>query len=611
MKNKNKNLENNFDKYLWNRYTPLHDRLMRKISYLSKVLGNFNDIYHIKKDYYKTLKPVINTEIPPCKEESNFPNFINIVKTTNDKYIEYEEAMYVEIITNIKDLIEKMKNEKGFYEDYLKYLALYKEEKKKMEKNKSIYHASAGIAEKSTIYLKDLVIKKKLNNDTIINQQIEISENESKNRLTIMSKDCDAYVKSLDYVNNMRTKLNTRQTRLLKLYEELEKQDKNLYSKVMEIIRKYQKRILDFTGEKMSYTEGIIKSINIDRDIRELVESLRSREKPEGKIPYVHYPTEVDFDKCNDTKDFKVVNEVVKTIKKYSPNVFMSYDESLEDKKNKMRDLINKFFDMNKTTDLDDRKNLLEYLKDERTHELFLIVLSKLRTNNRFCREKPLIDILSEILMMILDVAQRKKDFVSAKNCIILSQTFYYNDESKPDKKVYILENIKKHTWLKSISFWKDFILLMILKEFKKLEEMNTNEKIIIAKNKNISESVKPKIGEVLFSQLLPYVGNMNEFNVDKKFIIKILDDINDRYPYMGQTNMEAIYDLVCSSKEELKEIKDQIKNDKELAGSTLNEALIKEMIKNGNYQDEDSDDEDEGEEEVKLDKNENNSINN
>ena len=288
MKNKNKNLENNFDKYLWNRYTPLHDRLMRKIAYLSKVLGNFNDIYHIKKDYYKTLKPVINTEIPPCKEESNFPNFINIVKTTNDKYIEYEEAMYVEIITNIKDLIEKMKNEKGFYEDYLKYLALYKEEKKKMEKNKSIYHASAGIAEKSTIYLKDLVIKKKLNNDTIINQQIEISENESKNRLTIMSKDCDAYVKSLDYVNNMRTKLNTRQTRLLKLYEELEKQDKNLYSKVMEIIRKYQKRILDFTGEKMSYTEGIIKSINIDRDIRELVESLRSREKPEGKIPYVH-----------------------------------------------------------------------------------------------------------------------------------------------------------------------------------------------------------------------------------------------------------------------------------------------------------------------------------
>ena len=605
---KNKNLENNFDKYLWNKYVPLHDRLMRKITYLSKVLGNFNDIYHVKKDYYKTLKPVINTEISPCKEESNFPSLISIVKTSNDKYIEFEETMYVEIISNIKDLIEKMKNEKGYYEDYLKYLSLYKDEKKKMEKNKSIYHSSAGIAEKSTIYLKDLVIKKKLNNENIINQQIEISEVDSKNRLTVMAKDCDIYVKSLDIVNAMRTKLNHKQTKLLKLYEELERQDKNLYSKVMEIIRKYQKKILDFTGEKMSVTEGIIKSINIDRDIRELVESLRSREKPEGKIPYVHYPTEIDFDKCSDSRDYKVVNEVVKTIKKYSNNVFTDYDEVLEDKKNKMRDLINKFFDMNKTTDLDDRKNLLEYIKDERTHELFLIVLSKLRTNNRFCREKALIDLLSEIIMSILDVAQRKKDYISAKNCIILSQTFYYNDESKPDKKIYILENIKKHKWIKSIAFWKDFILLMILKEFKKLEDMNTSEKIIIAKNKNISENVKPKIGEVLFSQLLPYIGNMNEFNLDKKFIIKILDDINDRYPYMGKSNMEAIYDLVCSSKEELKEIKEQIKNDKELAGSTLNETLIKEIIKANFPNEEDDDDE---EEEEKLYKSENNSINN
>ena len=606
LKMKNKDLENNFDKYLWNRYIPLHDRLTRKISYLSKVYSNFNDIYHVKKDYYKTLKPIINTEIPQCKEESHFPNIINIVKTTNDKYMEFEEAMYIEIIANIKDLIDKMKNEKNYYEDFLKYLSLYKEEKKKMEKNKSIYHSSALIAEKSTIYLKDLVIKKKLNNDSIINQQIEISENESKNRLIIMSKDCNNYIQSLDYVNNMRIKLNKKQKRLLKLYEELEKQDKNLYKKVMEIIRKYQKKILDFTGEKMSATDGIIKSINIDRDIRELVESLRSREKPEEKIPYVHYPTEIDFDKCCDSKDYRVVNEVVKAIKQYSKNVFMDYDEALEGKKNKMRELIYKFFDMNKTTELEDRNKLLEYIKDEKTHELFLIVLSKLRTNNRFCRDKPLIDLLSEIFMKILNVAQKKKDFLSAKNCIILSQTFYYNDESTPNKKIYIIDNIKNHQWLKSIEFWKDFTLIMILNEFKKLEEMNKSDKMIIAKNKNIPENAKSKIGEILFSQLLPYVGNMKEFNVEKKYIIKILDDINNRYKYMCQTNLEDIYDLVCNSKEELQKIKEEIKNDKELVDSMINEDLIKESIKSGNYNDED----DEDEEEIKIEKNDKNSIN-
>ena len=420
-----------------------------------------------------------------------------------------------------------------------------------------------------------------------------------------MSKDCSTYIQSLDYVNTMRKILNNKQKKLLKLYEELERQDKNLYIKVMDIIRKYQKKILDFTGEKIPVTEGIVKSINIDRDIRELVENLRSRQKPETKIPYVHYPTEVDFDKCVDSKDYRVVNEVVKTLKQYSKNIFMDYDEALEEKKNKMRDLINKFFDLNKNTDLDDRKKLIDYIRDEKTHELFLIVLSKLRTNNRFCRDKSLIDLLSEIFKIILDVAHKNKDFISAKNCIILAQTFYYNDESTPNNKIYIIENIKKHTWLKSIEFWKDFVLDNILNEFKKLEVI-PNDKMIIAKNKNIPENIKSKIGEVLFSQLLPFVGNMIEFNLEKKYIIKIIEDINNRYRYMSKSNIEAIYDLVCSSKEELEKIKEEIKKDN--IGSTINEALIKDYVKNGNYIDEDDDEE---EEEIKLDKNDKNSINN
>jgi hypothetical protein len=595
---KNKNLEDNFDKYLWNKYEPLHDRLVNKISYLSSILLKFNDIYQVKKDYYKNLKPLINYKgIPVCKEEENFQNVLSIVKTSNEKYNEYEEEMYIEIINNIKSLIEKMKGEKAFYENYLKSLAIYKEEKRKMEKYKNIYHSSAQIAEKATIYLKELVIKKKLNNDPLINQQIDISENDSKNRLSTMAKDCSTYVSSLENTNVLRKKLNRKQKELLKMYEELEKYDKQLYSKVMEIIRKYQKKILDYTGESMNITQGIQKNIDINRDVRELVESLRSRDRPEKEIPYIHYPTEIDFDKCNDSKDYRVVNEVVKTMKKYSKNVFMDYDEKLEEKKNKMRDLINKFFDLNRNTDIEDRKQLLEYVKDERTHELFLIILSKLRTNNRFCREKPLIELLSDIIIIILDAAKKKNDFTSAKNCIILSQTFYYNDESKPNKKVYILEYIKKHHWLQSMGFWKDFILSMILNEFKKLDEMNTDDKINISKNKNIPENVKPKIGEVLFSQLLPYVGNMTEINVEKKYIIKIIDDINDRYNYMGQSNIEAIYDLVCCSKEELKEIKENIKNDKELASSSLNETLIKNSQKRGD----DFEDEDDEEEEEKI----------
>lgn len=577
--------EINFERYLWNKYQPLHDRLMNKIAYLSKVLASFNDIYHVKKEYYKNIKPLMNNEIPPCKEEDNIKEVITFVKNTNDKYNEYEKQMYTEIIKNLKDLIEKMKREKNLYDDYVNSLALYNDEKKKMENLKKIYHQNAQIAEKSTLYLKELVIKKKLNNEPLINKQIDLSENESKNRLTAMSKDCTAYIASLDKVNKSRIELNQKQSILLKTYQSLEKDDKTLYSKIMDIMRAYQKKILDYTGEGYNKTEALQKNIDIDRDMRKLIEELRSRDKPEEEIPYVHYPTEIDFDKCSDTKDYKVFNEMVKTIKKYHNRVFNDYDEKLEEKKNKMRELIYKFFDMNKVTDNEDRKQLLEYIKDEKTHELFLIVLSKLRTNNRFCREKHLIELVSEILLTILNVAQKNNNYISAKNCVILSQTFYYLDESK--NKVYIVDKIKKHPWISSMKFWKDFILIMILKEFKKLEDMNPESKLVIAKNINVTDNIKPKIGEILFSQLLPYVGNMNEFGIKKKYIIKIINDINKRFNYINKANFESIINIVCSTSEEMEQVQKEIDEDPELKGSCLNEQLI-----NPKKGDDDDDDE-------------------
>ena len=577
--------EINFERYLWNKYQPLHDRLMNKIAYLSKVLASFNDIYHVKKEYYKNIKPLMNNEIPPCKEEDNIKEVITFVRNTNDKYNEYEKQMYTEIIKNLKDLIEKMKREKNLYDDYVNSLALYNDEKKKMENLKKIYHQNAQIAEKSTLYLKELVIKKKLNNEPLINKQIDLSENESKNRLTAMSKDCTAYIASLDKVNKSRIELNQKQSILLKTYQSLEKDDKTLYSKIMDIMRAYQKKILDYTGEGYNKTEALQKNIDIDRDMRKLIEELRSRDKPEEEIPYVHYPTEIDFDKCSDTKDYKVFNEMVKTIKKYHNRVFNDYDEKLEEKKNKMRELIYKFFDMNKVTDNEDRKQLLEYIKDEKTHELFLIVLSKLRTNNRFCREKHLIELVSEILLTILNVAQKNNNYISAKNCVILSQTFYYLDESK--NKVYIVDKIKKHPWISSMKFWKDFILIMILKEFKKLEDMNPESKLVISKNINVTDNIKPKIGEILFSQLLPYVGNMNEFGIKKKYIIKIINDINKRFNYINKANFESIINIVCSTSEEMEQVQKEIDEDPELKGSCLNEQLI-----NPKKGDDDDDDE-------------------
>ena len=580
--------EHNFQKYLWNQYDNLHDRLTRKIGSLSKILGSFIEIFHVKKEYYKNLRPLIKEDPPLLTEEENFQAAMRIVKDNNEKYIEFEEEMYNEIINKIRGLIEKMKMEKSFYEDFKKALVFYNDEKVKMEKFKSIYHTNGKIAENAMLYYQDLIIKKKLNDQILMNQAIEKSKLEAKNRLVVLSKDVSTYFTCLSGVNKMRQDLNNRQRYLLSTYQNLEWDDKNLYSEVMSIIHKYQKKVLDYTGRQINDIEIIQRAINIDKDIRGLVAKLRKYDSPEEEIPYEHFPTDVDFDKCVDIKDYKVCEAIVKEMKKSVDNIFNDYDEKLEEKKNRMRELINKFFDKNKTTTEDEKKQLLEIVNDERTHNLFLIILAKLRTNNRFCRDKFLIELLSEILFKILDDSKKKNNFNNAKNCLILSQTFFYYETPENKNKIYISNYLKKHPWLQSARFWGDFILTQVLSEFKKLEDRNKGgEKMNISLKKNIPENLKTRIGEVLFSQLLPYVGNMKEIEVQPKIIVKIIETILEKYPFIDEAHRNDVYKMICSQ-EEVTKIKEELKNDEELKDFNLDINIVKEFNKNRKYIDED-----------------------
>ena len=227
-----------------------------------------------------------------------------------------------------------MKAEKNVYDEFKRALSYYTAEKAKMESLKSTYHSIGQIAERATLYFKDLIIKKKINDQSTMNQAIEKSKLNAKNMLSQMSKDCNNYVISLKSVNKLRVDLNKKQNNLLLMYQNLEWDDKNLYSTVMEIIRKYQKKILDFTGKQLNDVEIIQKAINIEKDIRGLVAQLRRYDSPEEEILYEHYPiSDVYFDKCSDSKDYKVCDAVVKEMKQYCDNIFETYDEKLEEKK--------------------------------------------------------------------------------------------------------------------------------------------------------------------------------------------------------------------------------------------------------------------------------------
>ena len=118
-----------------------------------------------------------------------------------------------------------------------------------------------------------------------------------------------------------------------------------------------------------------------------------------------------------------------------------------------------------------------------------------------------------------------------AKNSIILSQTYYYTAENEKDK-IYLSEEIKNNKWLTNPEFWEEFIQIMIQSEFNRLEN-DTNFPIIdINKKEHLTEEVKTKLNDVVFSQLLVYIANMIFF-IELTIIICIIKNILYRFIFI------------------------------------------------------------------------------
>ena len=114
-------------------------------------------------------------------------------------------------------------------------------------------------------------------------------------------------------------------------------------------------------------------------------------------------------------------------------------------------------------------------------------------------------------------------DYESAKNCNILSQTFYIDD--KDHNKIYLFESIIDNKWLTSTEFWYGVIECMIDQEFQKNESSN---KEINAKE--TEEEKAKRISNIAFSQVLPYTNNMLDFKMDKNVILEVINSFVEKY---------------------------------------------------------------------------------
>ena len=551
-----------FERDLWGQTSKLHERLLIKIDYYKSLYNAFEGIHKSLNELNKRLNSTKLTMDPTIPVSL----YTNGEKLENDDILwygvpltlkkvfdyikvncDYNTQTLFNIVSNLKYLIKKMKTEKSEYDDFQKSVNSLNSIKNTMEKNMKVYHQKMTAAETSVLdYNKVLVKNLNVMESPEIIQSKAMLETKSKQLMDDTVKPFNTYKNSVNKANEFRIDSINKQKNLLYVYQEMEEEIGKFNINTLKLF--YQNQTIQKGFLDIEYLE-LRKVVDIDntfKDIKQLIIDYTGHDKPDEEIPFGYFPTTIDFDRCDNGETYEIYTKSVAYIKNIIPDEFPNFNQELEDKKNEMREITNKLFD-NYTKE--GEKELLKLIGDNRTYHFFLIILSKLRTNNRFQQDSQLIDLLGNILNKIVNYSEKKLDYESARNCIILSQTFYSEGNGQ---KSYLLEKIKKHKWLTSTEFWLNFIDKMVEQEIDKFAKMreDINKDDIIHNQDALNEKLKHKLSELLFSQLLPYVNNMNEFKVPLKTIVQITETFSQKYKFLSEAQKDSIFGLISNEKE-------------------------------------------------------------
>ena len=571
-----------FEKSLWNKYELLHRRYKTKLECFDNTIEIFNKILGSLKDQQKLINSIIS------KNYSLFPGSdytqstaLNLIKKELDNNLTqitsnmdlYKRTMIDQLKKHKEDSKAK---EKDFYNQFIKLINKYNDSKVLLEKAKNKYYQSIKAAEMSLKYSKSMKVK---NIDNSHESQVTIQklEDKAKELLNEAKKNYDKYIACLKDANKNREESIEKQKQLIKLYQTFEEKDGELISSLLKAIYNRQREKYQSETDFLAEMDSAIKAINVPNDNINLIKAYNSKEKPDEEIPLDQYEPQIDFEKASNPEDYKINHEIIKSMKTVIPDIMPNFDLEKEGQKQEMRELSKKIFVTNIPFTSDEKKKLMEYLEQKWSQTYFLIYLSKQRTNGRFARTQKLVKDLAEILNLILQTAEKQNDFEAAKNCMILSQTYYYDEKDKDgnNRKKYLIEFILNYKWLRTPGFWRGIIEEMIVKEAKKYMSLNPKEPDLFDKSR---KECCDRLSNICFSQLLPYANNMKEFFVDDRLIVKIIDEFVEKYQIQKEF-ADTIYAGVISDKpEEVEKLRKEYKDNPNFENELMSLEEVKKL---------------------------------
>lgn len=515
-----------------------------QLAKINSYLENFID----KKVESKILK----ITLPKTDENDNFYTLFLFIQKYFQRTFNETSKMIKKMVDSLTNLKEEIKENFKKYEEFINYQNEFANELNELEGLKKAYLESIKNAELTTYKF----LKKKLNNE-----KVGINEFHEKEKIKkLIKEEMEKYKNKIEEVNKDLKLYNERQKEIYKIDKELEIKYENSYSNCLLYYYELHLIIADL-GEK--YRSDILK-IDIDKN-NEKLKIYLSEFKTKDQIDFVKYETQIDFDNCEEEMDFNAsymtYNEIKGIIGEYKD---INYEE--ETKKFTLSKELTEILKLDDKI-IDSEERLFKILETDLGQQIFINVLSILRASGNYEKSENFVKTIEKAFRYILEKAEKNNDYDKAKNCIILSQTYYYilNNE-----KIYIFKLISDNKWLKSPNFWRGFTNFMIKQELDRTAIYKTQKR-----------------NDILLTQLLPYVNNMIGFNMDKRIIIKIIDEISEKFQYLTEESFETIFTLLDCNKEQIEEYRKEIKENKDLENQLFNSETSNDANNNNDKENE------------------------
>lgn len=503
-----------FKSDLWNSFPLIQNDFSIKFNQLKCLLEIFHYLCKVETKFAREMKKIFDLK-NSVEIEGSLSNSLNeFFKSLEDISIIYKEHADTINETLINPLRKFMINQLELTENLFK--EAYSNENKVFEKERKLdlikeeYHTNCFHLVNATISFEHTISKLQISVEEMNkakHEQLDACEkvNTSKIKYLKYLEQTNAFK---EYQNSLiERNLNDAQSYYLSLIK--------IFSWIFVTTETFNKDLIEQLRISNGKRLSMYHSINAQDCLNEFINNNISTSYPYHHYDFVCYRIDKNlFEKV------ELPSKTLENIKMDLNNKFKYVESFISDlsveTKSAISDFIKKAWDGIIDIDNDKKTEFLSLLKENKSNRLYLLsIINTFRTYGLFRISEKTYSLLIDIFKVILDYCNTTSDYSIIQSVIIISQTYYTEEESHSQASRKELQvDLIDHPIFKKKMVWEGIIKNSINEEMYK--KWNLYNHSIEERSKNIKCLVK--------IILMTYLFNMELFKVSQDIIEEIIN---------------------------------------------------------------------------------------